>query len=430
MPTFMASTDTRSDPPGGRWNFTALVWHGVFFAAGAALADPATALPAYVGLLSRSPVVVGLVTSMLLAGDVLPQLLFSRWVEARPRKKGFLVVAVYSRALAWLLLGAITTLWAARGHGLLLGVLLVLVATFALGGSLGAVAFVDMVGKSVRAGVRGRFYASRQFLGGLAALAAGFLARAILARPELTFPRNYALLFVGAGVALSVAGAGFLALREPPAVPAERAPVRAYLAGLRRHWRRSPALRSLVAVENLAGLHLMLLPFYVTLAQRRLGAGPELVGTFIILQALGGAVSNLVWGWLADRRGSPSVLRACLLLGAAVPLVALALAQWAPGRYSLVFLLVGAAVNSRNLSFGNVLVDIAPSEARATYSGLVGTLTAPRLAFPLLGGALIGWLGFVPVFLIVAGSLLATLIGLGRAGSLYASAGRELGGPS
>ncbi|HKI56852.1 MAG TPA: MFS transporter [Trueperaceae bacterium] len=424
----MATSTSRRDDPGGRWNFTALVWHGVFFAAGSALAEPSTALPAYVTLLSGSPVVVGLVTSVLLAGDVLPQLLFSRWVEVRARKKGFLVVAVYSRALAWLLLGALTLLWAGRGHGLLLAVLLVLVATFALGGSLGAVAFVDMVGKSVRAGARGRFYASRQFLGGVAALAAGFLARAILARPELAFPRNYALLFVGAGVALGVAGAGFLALREPAAQATAHVPVRAYLAGLRERWRRDAALRSLVVVENLAGLHLMLLPFYVTLAQRRLGAGPEVVGTFIVLEVVGGAVSNLLWGWLADRRGSPSVLRACLLMGAAVPLVALALAQWAPGRYGLVFLLVGAAVNSRNLSFGNVLVDIAPAEARPTYSGLVGTLTAPRLAFPLLGGALIGWLGYRPVFLAVAAALLVTLVGLGGAAPLYASARRELGG--
>ncbi|MEJ2668270.1 MAG: hypothetical protein P8Z81_14435, partial [Deinococcales bacterium] len=273
----MATSTPRPADPNGRWNFSALVWHGVFFAAGAALADPSTALPAYVSLLTGSPVLVGLVTSLLLAGDVVPQLLFSRWVEARARKKGFLLAAVYSRALAWLLLGILTLLWAERGHGLLLATLLVLVAAFALGGSLGGVAFVDMVGKSVRAGLRGRFYASRQFLGGLAALAAGFLARAILAMPALSFPRNYALLFMGAGIGLAVAGVGFLALREPVGAGVRRPAVGAYLASLREHWRGDAALRSLVAVENIAGLHLMVLPFYVTLAQRRLGAGPEQV---------------------------------------------------------------------------------------------------------------------------------------------------------
>ncbi len=408
-----------------RWNFGALVWHGVFFAVGTALAEPSTALPAYVALLSDSPVLVGLMTSLLLAGEVVPQLLFSRWVEAVARKKGFLLVAVYSRALAWLVLGGLTLLWAGRAHQLLLVTLFVLLVAFAVGGSLGGVAFVDVVGKTVRAGIRGRFYAARQFLGGLAALGAGFLARDILTRPSLSFPHNYAVLFVGAGVALAVAGLGFLGLREPPGEARSRPPLSAYLSDLRRLWREDRALRSLVVVENLAGLHLLLLPFYVTLAQTRLHVGPEAVGTFIILQVVGGAVSNVAWAWLADRTGSPSVLRACLALGFVLPLVALALARWAPGQYALVFLLVGAAVNSRNLSFNNVLVDIAPDAVRPTYSGLVATLTAPRLLFPLLGGLLIGAFGFAPVFMAVALALLATLLGLGPAAALYASARRD-----
>jgi MFS family permease len=418
----MASASTGRRPEHARWNFTALVWHGVFFAVGAALADPSTVLPAYAALLSRSPVLVGLMTSLLLAGQVVPQLLFSHWVEGAAHKKPFLLVAVFSRALAGLALGGLTFLWADRSHTLLLATLFALLAAFAVGGSLGSVAFVDMVGKSVRAGLRGRFYASRQFLGGLAALGAGFLARAILAHPSFAFPRNYALLFFGSGVALAVAGLGFLGLREPDGAPPRRPPLGAYLGDLRRLWRGDAALRSLVVVENLAGLHLMLLPFYVTLAQTRLHAGPEAIGTFIILQVVGGAASNLAWGWLSDRHGSPSVLRACLALGLALPPTALALARWAPGQYALVFLLVGAAVNSRNLSFNNVLVDIAPDAARPTYGGLVGTLTAPRLLFPLLGGALIGALGFAPVFLAVALALLATLVVLGRAAPLYASA--------
>jgi MFS family permease len=418
-------TTPTPDPRPQRWNFGVLVWHGLFFAVGNALAEPSTALPAYVSLLGGSTAMVGLVTSVLLAGEFVPQLLFARWVEAAPRKKPFLLLAVYSRSLAWLALGGLTLLWAGRAHDLLLGTLLVLLTAFAVGGSLGGVAFVDVVGKSIRAGSRGRFFGARQLLGGAAAMAAGFLARAVLARPDLPFPRNFAVLFVGAGVALALAGLGFVGVREPRQPGRARPGLRAYLVGLGAHWRGDPALRTLVILENLAGVHLMLLPFYVTLAQARLGVGAEAVGTFIILQVTGGALSNLLWGWLADRNGSPSVLRACLALGVVLPLTALALAQWAPGAYALVFVLVGAAVNSRTLSFSNVLVDIAPTGLRPTYGGLVGTLTAPRLLFPLVGGALIGGLGYAPVFLAVAAVLLVTLIALGPAAALYASAWRE-----
>ena len=41
---------------------------------------------------------------------------------------------------------------------------------------------------------------------------------------------------------------------------------------------------------------------------------------------IGGALSNILWGTLNDRFGSGAVLRICLVLGALLPLLALALA--------------------------------------------------------------------------------------------------------
>ena len=275
-------------PPRPGWNFAALVWHGVFFSVGSALAEPSTALPAYVALLGGAPVLVGLTTTILLAGEIVPQLLFARWVEARARKKPFLLAAVYSRALAWLVLGGLTLAWAGRAHALLLWTLMLLLAAFAIGGSLGGVAFVDVVGTSIRPGTRGRFFGLRQLLGGVAALGAGFLARGVLARPDPGFPGNYGLLFLGAGAALAVAGLGFAVLREPAARGAASVTrLRDYLRGLGAHWRGDPALRSLVVVENLAGLHLMLLPFYVALALTRMQVDAATIGTFVVLQVAG-----------------------------------------------------------------------------------------------------------------------------------------------
>jgi MFS family permease len=131
-------------------------------------------------------------------------------------------------------------------------------------------------------------------------------------------------------------------------------------------------------------------------------------------QIIGGALSNAIWGYVGDKFGNSAVLRVCLGLGALMPLLALALAAYWPGAYVVVFLVLGAAIASRNLAFNNVLVDLAPVALRATYTGIVGTLTAPSLLLPMLGGSLIALLGYTNVFWLVAAGLGVAAFTLGR----------------
>lgn len=83
-------------------------------------------------------------------------------------------------------------------------------------GSMARVAFNDIFGRSVRPAVRGTFFASRQFLGSILAFSAGYITRAILRRPDLAFPHNYACLFILAGFSLAIGAVGFALFQEPP----------------------------------------------------------------------------------------------------------------------------------------------------------------------------------------------------------------------
>ncbi len=401
-----------------RRNYVGLAWHGTFLAAATALGQPTTILPAYVALLGGSPLVVGAMLSVLLAGSVVPELLFAHVVEGSPRKKPYLLLAVFSRAGSWLLLGALTWLWAGKGGLVLLVLLFGLLAVFAVGGSLGSVAYTDVFGRSIAPGVRGRFYASRQFLGSMAALAVTYLARLWLAGGRGSSAAGFSLLFLGAGALMLLAGIGFLLVRESPVPREERPPLLVYLGRIPALWRRDPALRTLVWIENVASLHLMLLPFYVLLAEATLHVPVGAVAVYTMAQIVGGALSNAIWGYVGDRFGSGAVLRACLALGAAMPLLALALAAFWPAGYVVIFVVLGAAISSRNLAYNNVLVDIAPAALRATYTGVVGTLTAPSLLLPMLGGSLISLFGYRDVFLLVALSLAAAAATLGRTSHL------------
>ncbi|EQD57065.1 major facilitator superfamily MFS_1, partial [mine drainage metagenome] len=174
-----------------------------------------------------------------------------------------------------------------------------------------------------------------------------------------------------------LAGTGFLLVRETPVEATAKPPLSAFLRQLPVLWSQDPGLRALVWIENVASLHLMLLPFYMLLAETLLHAPASAVAFYTMAQIVGGAISNFLWGWLNDRFGSGAVLRTCLLLGAGMPLLALVLAAFWPSGYFLIFVVLGAAIASRNLAYNNVLVDIAPVPLRATYTGLVGTLTSP-----------------------------------------------------
>ncbi|MFW5897178.1 MAG: hypothetical protein ACOCVQ_03735, partial [Bacillota bacterium] len=72
----MESTDYRSQLSSGdtRINFAGGIVHAVFFRISVAFAEPTTILPVYIMLLTGSKTHVGLLTSVLLAGEVLPTL--------------------------------------------------------------------------------------------------------------------------------------------------------------------------------------------------------------------------------------------------------------------------------------------------------------------------------------------------------------------
>jgi len=64
------------------------------------------------------------------------------------------------------------------------------------------------------------------------------------------------------------------------------------------------------------------------------------------------------------------------------------------------------------IGYTNFLLDIAPSKDRPTYISLNGTLTAPVMIFPLIGGILIQYTSYkflliVTIIIVLIGSILS-----------------------
>ncbi len=380
-------------------NFLGALWHGAFLALGVAFTQPETVIAAYVAELTGSTVWVGGLSTVLIVANSLPQLFVARWIEPRPRKLPYLLLAIYLRVASWAVLAWLIFTIGSERPLLLAWALVGLLAVFYAGGGLGNVPYVDIIGKIIPAGRRGAFFGGRQALSAPLAVGAALLARHILA--EVPYPNNYALLFGLAATALFIASLGFLFVREPPRSNAD---------GRVRQWGEYRAqlletaqrLRALVNVQLLTGFSLMAMPFYVVYARQELGASPEAVGWFILAQVLGGVLGNLLWARLVDRFGSRRMLAACATLSTLIPLLAVGLGRLGWTGILAVSFLGGATINGRSVGFSSALLELAPPDERPTYSALDVVLILPVAFLPLLAGVFLQHWSYTVLFLAVA----------------------------
>jgi MFS family permease len=357
--------------------------------------------------LTGSTVWVGGLSTVLAVAGALPQLFLARWIEPRPRKKPFLLLAVYFRALSW---GALALLIVAIGASrpqLLAWALVGLLAVFSIGGGLGGVPYTDIIGKVIPPDRRGAFFGGRQILAGPLSIGAAMLGRYILA--EIAYPNNYAILFGLAAAALFIASLGVWLIRESPHVG-----VNPHMLGWRAYGRRlwiaAGRIKLLVVVQVLTGFSLMALPFYVVYARQVLDAPAAAVGWFVFLQVLGGAPANLLWAYLVDRYGSWRMLAICATLSALTPLLAIGLGGLGWVGILPILFLVGATSNGRNVGFSSVLLELAPPDERPTYSALNTWLMLPAAFLPLAAGALLQHWAYPVIF-----ALTSAFVGVGAA---------------
>ena len=383
-----------------RRNFFGGLWHAAFLALGMALTQPTTVIASFVADLTGSTVWVGGLSTVLMVAGVLPQLFVARWIEPRPKKMPYLMLAIYLRTASWAVLAWLIYTIGASHPDLLAWALVVLLAIFYAGGGLGGIPYTDIIGKVIPPHRRGLFFGGKEALAGPLAVGAALLARRILA--DVSYPNNYALLFGLAAVGLGVASIGFWIIREPPRkdAPGKPRPWQAYWAQLGTATRR---LKTLVTVQLLTGFSLMALPFYVVFGREELGAPSEAVGWFLLAQVIGGVLADLVWAHLVDRAGSRTMLTVCAVTSASVPLLAIALgASFGWMGLLPVFFLAGAIFNGRSVGFQSALLEVAPETERPTFAALNAVLILPLAFLSLLAGWLLNFWPYWALFAVVA----------------------------
>lgn len=376
-------------------NFTAHLLHGMLGQTGFRFINAPTFIPAYLLMLSGgSDLVVGAALALQGLGQMLTPLIGANLISHRSRVLpiGF-VTGTLMRSCV-LLMGLAGFF---LGNDALLITMMVLLMLFGLLEGMQGVIFNYLMSKVIPVKKRGRLTGFRNFLAGTTAAAVAYIGGAYLIGAEASIT-GYSWTFLLAFVLTAIGLLMLLGVREP-----EPPEVKVQLS-LFEQLREVPLLlsaektfRRFIVARTIATTGRMAMPFYILYAGQTIGLSGTTLGMVTFAFTMSGTVSNLLWGFIADRRG----FRLVLLITGFLWIVAtmLLLSSNSLMVTMIVFVGIGAAVQgfenaARNivLEFGdrqNLPVRIALANSVSQVAGSLG---------PLAGGVMASLLGYEWVF--------------------------------
>lgn len=390
----------------------------MLFQGGVAFVNTGTVIAVFVSGLTPSPIAVGAAEMLTRVGWLLPQLFAAHYAQRRPYRKAIYLLGGGGRALFLALLALLLFTSPNLPAKMLLATFFLFWALYSFISGLAGVPYNDIIGRTIPSEQRSRLLAWRFFGGGLLAIGAGLIVRAILNRPaQWAFPANYGLLFGMGAAVLALSTFCFAQMREPAApLTDNHVPFGEFLRNGLAVARTDQRFRLFLAVQWLTGATTMAAPFYILQAQQH-GLTGGAVGTLLSVQMVGSLVCNPIWGWWGDHRGKLGLLQAVAVLSIVSPTLAVVFSFiFAPGSvfllagYAVVFFFAGITSSGGTVADLGYLMEISPDDQRPAYSGYMNALVAPTRLLPLVAGALLEVLPFSFVF---GTASLAVLVRLG-----------------
>jgi MFS family permease len=333
---------------------------------GDAVASPKTSLAWLTSAVGAPAYVAGFLVPIRESGSMIPQLFIGGLIRRLPRRKWVWVAGSLAQCLCIASIGLVglNLTGAAAGWALL-----VLLAGFSLARGFCSVAAKDVLGKTVPRPKRGQ-------LTGWSASAAGLLtivAALLLAWPAQPREQESAMawLLLGGGGLWLIAAAIYAGVPEFAGETGGGRSALQSLARLRilvtdRPFRRFVITRALLMCSALSA------PFYVLLAQSRMGVSVAVLGWFLGAAGLASLLSGPVWGRLADR-SSRQVMVAAAVITAAVGLITAATARWLPGLADsawflpLAYFVLSVAHDGVRVGRKTYVVNLAGGNRRTDY---------------------------------------------------------------
>jgi MFS family permease len=374
-----------------RRNYLLNVGDGVLFSTGFAFMAPATILVQFVSTTTDSKLALGLITSVLMVGSNLPQILgaasIGRWTNFWA---SFRVVAMLPRVILLALclvpwLPAPWSLWA----------FFAVFAGYAFTMGFNAPPYLTFISHVIASEKRGRFFGTRTALGGLFSLGSTLVAAWLLR--SLPAPLNFSAAFAVASLFLFASGVCILFTRHDwTGVETRREEGLGFWSELTTVVWQNAAFRNYALCRLVISGSQMAIAFYAVfgMEQFRLDAGE----TGLLALALVNLPNMLgfVYGPLADRWGNKAVqVPVAVLAGVANLLIVVSPSL--PVFVAALFL-TGCANNVFYIFDSKWLLDLGEHQA-GTLLGCFNLLLVPTTALlPLVAGVMAQSLGLPSVF--------------------------------
>lgn len=379
-----------------RRNYRAFLWHSIFLALAKNFMDVDTVIPAMLIESGGTAIHVGLLTMIMVGGSHFGQLFFAPLLSNQSYKKASLLAGINIRVLALFGLGIMLLYVTSLPDSARLWMILLLLTLFSLGGSYAGICYTDILGKSILGKKRKTFFSIRQFIMGIGAfLSVLVVARMLGWKP---YPLNYGFLFIGGSMGLLAASFGFWRIRE---VTPSRMPIRGighFISVIREEMEKNPRLKYFLGYINTLGMSMAFLPFVILYAKEELVATSADTGGFLFFKVIGSVATSLLIFLVARNVKYIRLQYFSAVIAMGLPAVLLLPVNGM--LINLVFLAGGVIIAVYTITMNGIILELSNTENRAVYAGVSGAANILPVIFPLIGGWIIGMLGYTPFFLL------------------------------
>lgn len=387
-------------------NFIAFIWHGIFLSLASNFMDIHTIIPSMLIKAGGGAITLGMLTAIMVGGSSIVQIVFAGFIANKKRKKAALISAISLRVLTLLLLAVILFFSDYLSNLVTITAIFVLISIFSFSGSYANISYMDILGKSILAEKRKKFFTIKQIFSSIGILTSAFIVRNLL--KQYSYPKNYSILLFGAGMLLFIASLGFWKIKEIDSKIKKKETFISFIKMIPHEFSRNGNIKNYLFIINFLGLAFSLIPFMVLFAKKNFEFSNALIGNILLYKVVGMLLTSIVLFKRSNTFEYKKLLYFSAVCGMAMPLLSL-IFQNNIIVYQIIFIISGVFITGFNIAKNGILMEISTDENRALYTGISGAGNILPTIFPLVAGVLIATLGyniaFVSIALVVAFSL-------------------------